>query len=255
MSALARLASLLQPGAEEGAKAMRASTDIDSVLARMEAASKGRKAGRLSEDHQLEAVRRFWGSPEIRSFRDAYLLSWSLCLPHRPGGPCILEDLPKLRAVLAGIDGWQSKPNAFRRCYQGLVKSYFVYDAHAEHADAGGRSNWRVLRTYLAERNNHIKDERLNPDWVDTAVGNRHLFGDQPCEPYVDALLREDRAAIDHLCAQLSIDKASWFLRELVLAQVKGATRLGNAQFQGPLPRSRSTTLAARSSRSRGSSP
>ncbi|MDM4765981.1 EH signature domain-containing protein [Pelomonas sp. SE-A7] len=237
MNALAHLAALLSPAVQAGARDMPPSTAIDAVIAEMEAKSKSRRGGHVVDDHLLDAVKRFWQSQEIQSFRDAYMLSWGLCLPHQPLGPCVLEDRPRLQKVLDGVDEWRVKPSAYRRCYQGLVKSYFTYDALAESTPRAGRNNWRLLRDYLQERNGLIRDKSLNPEWVDTAVGNRLLFGDQPCEPYVDALLRGDSGAIDHLCEQLGINKASWFLRELVLAQVKGATSLGNGQFQALLPR------------------
>jgi hypothetical protein len=237
MSSLQHLAALLLPAVQEGARAMPQSTAIDGVIAQMEERSKSRKVGHLVHDHLLEAVKRFWQSQELQSFRDAYMLSWGLCLPYRLDGPCVLEDRPRLQVVLDGVDSWSKRPSAFRRCYQGLVKSYFTYDGLADHASFSGRNNWRVLRDYLRERSGLIKDDSPSPEWVDTAVGNRQLFGEQPCTPYVDALLRGDSGAIDHLCEQLGINKASWFLRELVLAQVKGATHLGNVQFQAILPR------------------
>lgn len=232
MSALKHLASILGTAIQEGAKRMTPNSDIDAVIAQMEARSKSRKGAQISEDRQMEAVRRFWQSQEVQSFRDAYLLSWSLCLPHRPQGPCVMEDRPRLEKVLEGVDGWRGKPSAYRRCYQGLIKSYFTYDALAETTSRAGRNNWHILRQYLRDRNHLIKDHSPCSQWVDTAVGNRHLFGEQPCEPYVDALLRGDVGILEHLCEQLGISKASWFLRELVLTQVRGATRLPNAQFQ-----------------------
>lgn len=237
MSALDHLASLLRPAVQEGAKTMTPSRGIDEAIAAMEARTKSRKGSALSEDYQLETLRHFWQSQEVKSFRDAYLLSWSLCLPHRPQGACVMEDRPRLERVLEGVDAWVSRPSAYRRCYQGLVKSYFTYDAIADGTALTGRENWVLLREYLHERNRLIKDRNLNPEWVDTAVENKRLFGEQPCEPYVDALLRDDTGYIEHLCEQLGIGKASWFLRELVLAQVKGATRLNHTQFQALLPR------------------
>lgn len=210
---------------------------MDDVLAEMAARAKSKTTRPVSEDHQLEAVRRFWGSQEVPSFRDAYLLSWGLCLPHRPMGPCIIEDRSLLQRVLDGVDNWNVQPRAYRRCYQGLVKSYFTYDALSDSASLAGRSNWKLLRDYLRDRNGLIRDDRVHPEWVDTVIGNRQLFGDNPCGPYVDALLGGDVGAIDHLCEQLGIDKASWFLRELVLAQVRSAAHLGHEPFKAFLPR------------------
>ncbi len=237
MNPLDHLALLLRPAAKEGAWALPPNTGIDKLLTEMVASSKGRKSGQLAEDQQLEAVRRFWDSQEVKSFREAYLLSWSLSLPHRPHEACIIEDRSRLKRVLDGVDGWQSRPSAYRRCYQGLVKSYFTYDVRLDNVTPTARNNWRLLRDYLYERNPVIRDRQLSPEWVETAIGNRQLFGETPCEPYVDALLCGDSGSIDHLCEQLGINKASWFLRDLVLAQVTGATQLSNDRFQELLPR------------------
>ena len=237
MSPLDHLASLLRTGTEEGSRALAVSSEIDTVLARIRERTRGSARQTLSEDQQLDAVRRFWQSQEVASFRDAYLLSWGLCLPYKPSGPCVLEDRPRLEAVLDGVDSWSERPSAFRRCYQGLTKSYFTYDAFGDNAPAAARNNWKLLREYLHDKNSLIKDKQVNPDWVDTAIGNRQLFGENPCAPYVDELLRGDASAIDHLCEELGIAKASWFLRELVLAQIRGATQLSDSQFKGLLPR------------------
>jgi hypothetical protein len=237
MSPLEHLASLLRPAVHEAAKGVATGSGIDKLLSEMQARAKGKRGEHVAEDQQLQAVRRFWDSQEVKSFRDAYLLAWSLTVPHRPAGACILDDRGRLEKVLDGIDGWQGRPSAYRRCYQGLVKSYFTYDAHEEHAPDATLKNWRLLRDYLAQRNEFIKDERVNPEWVELALSNQQLFGERPCELHVDALLRGDASAIDHLCEQLGINKASWFLRELVLAQVKGATALNNGKFQDLIPR------------------
>jgi hypothetical protein len=237
MSALNYLATLLRPAVEEGTRAMASPSGIDAIIADMSAKAKSRKSGQVVDDHLQHAVRQFWESQEIKSFRDAYMLSWGLCLPHRPLGACVLEERSLLQKVLDGVDSWRLKPSAYRRCYQGLVKSYFTYDAFAKGVSGTGRHNWGLLRDYLHERNSLIKDKSLHPEWIDTAVSHRQLFSEQPCMPYVEALLRGDNSAIDHLCEQLGINKASWFLRELVLTQIQGATELGHAEFQALLPR------------------
>jgi hypothetical protein len=252
MNPLEHLASLLRPATQEAQRPVPSAASIDAVLDEMRARSRGHSAGEISSDHQLEAVRRFWDSQEVKSFRDAYLLSASLCVPHRSGGECILEDEPRFQRVLDGADEFRANPRAYRRCYQGLVKSYFNYDGFGVKTSPAGRENWLSLRDYLDDRNLLIKGEQHNPEWVDTAIGNRELFAENPCEPYVGALLRGDSGVIDHLCEQLGITKASWFLRELVLAQVEGATLLGNFQFQELLPRLLSLLSANEVLRDRG---
>jgi hypothetical protein len=237
MSALAHLAMMLRPALEEGARAMAASKDIDVLLSDMKAKAKSNGAGSISEDRQLDAVRRYWESQQVRSFGDARLLSYGLCVPHRKDGPCVLEDRPRLRGVLDAVDTWTARPSLYRRCYQGLVRSYFTYDALGDNVQPTAKNNWKLLREYLHDRNGSITDKVINPEWVATANDNRPLFSEEPCSPYVDALLRGDVGAIEHLCEQLGIAQTSWFMRELVLAQIRGATDLGNAQFQALLPR------------------
>lgn len=236
MSELDFLASLLGSASKDAVKPMTASSGIDQLLRVMEQRSKARPNGLPPDDHQLAAVRQFWNSQEIRSFRDACLLSSGLVIPHQPDGPCILEDRTRLQRVLDGVDVLQDRPSRYRRCYQGLVRSYFSYDALDDSTAPSARNNWRLLREYLHERNPRIRAGALNPTWVDSALNNRGVFGDKPCEPYVAALLRGDTSAIDQLCEHLGISKASWFLRELVMAQVEGATRLGDRQFKELLP-------------------
>jgi EH_Signature domain len=237
MNPLDHLAALLRPGTEEGARTMTVSSKIDTVLTEMRKHSKGYGGSVHSEDRLLDAVRRFWQSQDVASFRDAYLLSWGLCLPHRPGGPCVLEDQLRFQAVLNSVDGWSLRPSAFRRCYQGLVKSYFTYDARAESASAVARNNWKMLRDYLRDKNALIRDKQANPNWVVTAIGNQQLFGERPCDPYIDTLLKGDVGVIDHLSEELGIAKASWFPQELILAQIRSATQVGNVQFQAIVPR------------------
>ncbi len=237
MSALSSLAALLAPAIDVGARPMPLHDGIDDVIGKMEARVRGRGSGKVPEDIQLDAVRRFWQSQEVQGFRDAYLLSWGLCLPHRPQGDCILEDRPRLQRVLDGVDDWQNQPRYFRRCYQGLIKCYFTYDVFGESSPMAGRDNWKLLRDYLKGNVSHIRDSRSNPDWVETASGNQQLFGDRPCESYAKPLLQGDSSAIERLCGHLGIDKASWFLRELVLAQVNKATQFTDEWFQPLLPR------------------
>lgn len=237
MSALNQLASLLLPGSELGARPVKANAVIDRVLAEMVARAKSGQWSGGPEDHQLHAVRQFWERQELSTFKDTYLLSWGLCIPHIQRGPCVLEDRSRFRLVLDGVETFRTKPSAFRRCYQGLVKSYFTYDAMHPDCNVVGQNNWNVLREYLGERTSDIRDRHLNPEWVATALENTQLFSANPCEPYVEALLRGDASTVDRLCEQLGIAKASWFMRQLVLSQVQSATKLGNQEFQSLMRR------------------
>lgn len=237
MSALNYLASLLQSSVGEDTLSIRPGAEIDVLLEELKARAKSGAGREPVHDHQLDAVRRFWQSQEVPTFRDAYLLSFGLCIPHRPQGECVMEDRPRLQNVLDSVDSYINRTASYRRCYQGLAKSYFTYDVDAREAAPSARRNWLTLRDYLHDRNSKIRDSRASPSWVDTAIENGQLFGESPCTRYVSELLRGDSSHIDHICEQLQIGKESWFLRQLVLTQVEGATKLGDDEFASLLPR------------------
>ena len=237
MTALSYLASLLEVGSREGARAMTPVRTIDTVLAQMQDRAKSAAHHPIPADQVLEAVRRYWVSGYLENFRLAYLLSWGLCLPHRPGSPCLLEHRARLTAFLHDVGGLAVKPRAFRRCYQGMMKCYFTYDAFAPTVPVEVRQNWAALREFLEKHNECIRDTHANPAWVATAIGSKHLFGHHPCEPHVQAVLSGDTGPLDLLSQELGISKASWFPRELVLAQIRGATQLADAQFLALMPR------------------
>lgn len=239
MSALDRLAGLLRGSAGTGARPLPEDISIDSVITGLQRHAKAGTSASVPEDLQQQAVRRFWESQQLDSLKEARLVSFGLCVPSRPSGPCIMEDRQRFQAVLdnrTGVDQWVADPRWYRRCYQGLVRSYFTYDPQSEKAPAVGRQNWGDLRDYLNERTRSIVDEKANPDWVTTAVGHRQVFTEEPCSPYAAAVLNGDTGTVDYLCEQLGVIKASWFLRELVLAQIREATKLGHERFKERIP-------------------
>jgi hypothetical protein len=240
MTALDRLSGLLRGSLRAAERPFPHSDDLDPVIAGLQRHNKSGTGAHVPEDLQQVAVRKFWETQRFETLKDARLVSFGMCVPSRPSGPCIMEDRQRFQAVLdkqAGVDQWVGEPRWYRRCYQGLVRSYFTYDAKVEHAPAVGKRNWGDLRDYLHDRTRSIVDKQVNPDWVTTAVGNRQLFGDDPCAPYAAEVLSGDTSKIDRLCGQLGVVKSSWFLRELVLAQVRQATKLSHERFNDLIPR------------------
>jgi hypothetical protein len=240
MNSLAQLASLLGSAGRGGNRPMPATGDIDRVLESLQQSAKLGSSSHVPQDLQLQAVQTFWQTQRVETLRDARLVSFGMCLPHSPDDPCVMEDAQRFDALLDGIDQWLAEPRWFRRCYQGLLRSYFGYDAHTPGTPAVARRNWARLRDYLRERAPRITDQaddrHAEPAWVTTVLRSGHLFTDAPCETYAAALLRGDSGAVNLLCDQLGIGQASWFLRELVHAQVKASTRLGHEEFCAVMP-------------------
>lgn len=235
MTALERLSGLLRGSLRAAERPFPETDDLDPIIAGLQKHNKAGTGSSVPDDLQQAAVRKFWDTQRFETLRDARLVSFGMCVPSRPSGPCIMEDRQRFQAVLdnqTGVDQWVDEPRWYRRCYQGLVRSYFTYDTKVAQAPTAGKQNWGDLRDYLSERTRNIVDKKVNPDWVTTAVGNRQLFGEDPCAPYAADVLSGDTSRIDHLCEQLGVVKSSWFLRELVLAQVREATKLNHERFK-----------------------
>jgi EH_Signature domain len=233
-----RVAQALEPLKDEpGASGEPApGVDMDQVIAtlRQQARSAGETHAPL--ELQSQAVHRFWQAQRLDTLKDARLVSFGICLLHEPDGHSIIEDSERLSSLLNGVDQWLNEPRWFRRCYQGLLRSYFAYDAKAADVRSVARQNWERLRQYLLDRVQKVVDQDTNPDWVKTIISAPHLFADTPCMPYAAATLQGDNRAVDLLCAQLGVPPESWFLRELVLAQVKASTGLSGEAFVAMLP-------------------
>lgn len=238
-SALGFLSTLLQDGSNIGKHEIPDRSGIDGLLQLMLSTTRGRKSFSAPESQQAEAIRRFWPHQSVDTFRDLYLLSWGLCIPHRTSGECVLESERHLERVLSYVDDYQSRPAAFRRCYQGLVKGYFQYSYRSrdeEKRDAA-RRNWPMLREFLEDRIQFIGTERVNPTWVQTAQENRALFGADPCARFIDGLLQGDSSVVDHVCEQLQISQSSWFQERLVMGQIRTAASKDDSLFLELLPR------------------
>src|SRR5207247_2303271 len=118
-----------------------------------------------------------------------------------------------------------------------LMTNYFGYDVHRPETPAPGRENWTTLRQYLADRLKNITEGGVNPDWVTSAVEHNQVFGETPCDPYAAGMLRGETEVVDQLRRNLGIDDSSWFVRELVLAQIDVAVKDGDRNFEDLLPR------------------
>jgi hypothetical protein len=240
MKALDLLAQLLRGSLDVADRPFPVADNFGSIIAALQRHNKTGCGNCIPDDLQHAAVRNFWDSRRFDTLKDARLVSFGMCLPVRNSGPCIMEDRQRFAAVLdakTGVDQWIDDPRWYRRCYQGLMRSYFMYDANSMQASAVAKENWADLRCYLNKRTQNIVDKKVNPDWVTTVRENCQLFSEAPCSPYAEQVLSEDTTKIDQLCEQLGISKASWFLRDLVLAQVRQATRYGHNQFKELIPR------------------
>lgn len=214
------LFKLLNQANNQGAGPMRQCTEIDRVLAELEKRARSGGSNYEPRDLQVEAVKKFWEMGEFTSLKEARLVSFGLAVRPWNDRRCLMEEPERFGVVLTRLREWESSPRQFRKCYQGLVRSYFDYDGLGRDVPATGQRNWRQLRTYLGDKAQLIKDATINPDWVGCVLENKALFSETPCAAYAQDLLdgREDK--VRRIRELLGITDASWFTRELVLSQI-----------------------------------
>jgi hypothetical protein len=210
---------------------MRPCTAIDEVNAQLETRVRSGGSNYEPRDLQVEAVKNFWETQKFESLREARLVSFGLAVRPWNDRRCVMEEPDRFGAVLSGLREWEDSPRQFRKCYQGLVRSYFDYDGLGREVPAVGKQNWHRLQSYLGEKSRLIQDATINPDWVGCTLDNRGLFSETPCAAYGQDLLdgREDK--VKHVRELLGISDASWFTRELVLSQIARACGLDHATF------------------------
>ncbi len=180
----------------------------------------------------LEAVRR---AGRAESFKDLKYACLGCTLRSAGDGWCLIEDARRFPRVLKQVDQQRDEPRRFRRCYQGLMSGYFEY-AGGSTDNRAGRKNWQSLRAFLNDRLPLIRTASPTPEWTAVLAEHRGLFTDKPCVRYGAALLEGRRAEVDQLRNTLGITESSWFLTELVMAQIEAAAALGEARFAELLP-------------------
>ncbi len=234
MNSVTHLARLLVlPAAPE---VVEPDVALDDLIERLRKKARAGSDCREPVDRQREVLRRFWDTSRVETLREARLLAFGLGLPAGPEGGSVLADTSHLDALLHAADGWLANPRWFRRCYQGLLWSYFNHDRSHERESPTLFKNWLKLRDYLQRRASATLDPQTNPDWVHTVQAHPTLFGEAPCTDFVAPLLDGDRTGLEDLCERFGIGESSWFLRDLLEAQVRAATRCDHAGFRAALP-------------------
>ncbi len=217
--------------------AFRESDALDKALVEIRKRSNGSGHNAVPVDALMSAVQKFWDDGVIETFRDAYLLTHGMWLPHRPNGRCILDDETRFPRILASVDEYSGTPPAYRRCYQGLMQSYFKFDPRRDNCPPEGRKNWAQLRAYLQTNSQRNVHGVTNPPWVQGVQDNLNLFSDRPCDRYVEPLLRGDRAEVERIVALIGIGESTWFQDELIFSQIRLAATKSDKEFKSLLPR------------------
>lgn len=236
VNSLATLRRSLLQRSEDGPQLVTPSIFGDTLDALLDSA-RSMGGGLVSSDAALNAVQAFWKSKRITTFKDTRLVAFSLALPVGDAGESILDDIALFGYAMKTVDDWRARPQLFRRCYHGLVKSYFDYDAARSIPSLSGQSNWISLREYLRKHvTNLAVDQQTCPEWVLAVQDHSEVFTEDPFNRLGSIALKGEQHRISELKSQLLIGDSSWFSRELFFAKLRAACQLSDADFVARLP-------------------
>ncbi len=142
----------------------------------------------------------------------------------------IIEEPKLFIAIMDAVEYLISEPRKFRRCYQGLLKTYFRYPGHL--VEAKGRKNWLLLRDFLFKHCHSLQKHKPALEWIQFLDEHKNLLCEAPCKRYGKALLDGDVSPIEELKDRLGIDDDTWVMQELILAPIQASTELSDDHFK-----------------------
>ncbi len=194
---------------------------------------RGAGGGAPSRDRLREAVALFRASREIPNLMFARAVCFGACEKFDRLEPPLIEEGSAFPELLDRIDAaYRPEPRPFRRCYRGLLHSYFTYDGDTPETSAAGRKNWTLLRDYLRDRRYATESEGTQPEWLEFLGEHPNLVTDDPASRYAAELLHGNKEALEKIKVSLDVSDKSWLMRRLVLAQIRAATRTSDREFK-----------------------
>ncbi len=141
----------------------------------------GSSEGRPSEDVLIKAIRKFETKGDTDTFTELKYVCYGAETPVGPKKYRLIEDKKTFELLLKAVEKRNSKQ--LRRCFQGLLSSYFRFDPK-EPTNQQGSENWAQLKGFLKKKLSPIyqssKERGVIPDWL-RALWVKRLYGRWVC--------------------------------------------------------------------------
>lgn len=188
------------------------------------------------QDRILQAINSFLRSNQLESTSQARLVSWGLAVSHGHANP-LLECKEPFAQFMKVINEFQNANVLLTQAWRGLLSSYLRYPGLYSENNIGS-TNWCQLRNFLKETFPiHLQGRQHKPTWMVTLEKNINILDENPCDRYATAMLDDDTAMVEEIKGTLAIPESSWFVAELINAQVTLACSYGDQQFKQYLTR------------------
>lgn len=182
----------------------------------------------------LEAFRRQGGADGF-SPRQLKYVCHGVAVPLDRGRWSLAGQPPLLEGFVKHVKSRQGEALTFRRCYQGLLGSYFAMER--QEAGSPAWKAWDRLRVFLkAELPTVAEGTRRaghEPQWLNMLRRHDNLLSEQDrCRRYSEGLMRDDAGELRAVCEALGIQSTSWVWDEALLAYVQAVAARDERGFK-----------------------
>lgn len=124
------------------------------------------------------------------------------------GGRRMIEEDVLFTNLLRQVDAYADDSRRYRKCYRGLLASYFGYPMLSRAGTVPGRANWEKLRAYLVANLPRLSLPEPMPQWVETLSQHRRLLDADLLA--IRRAYAEEPARLTQIAAILGIPASSW---------------------------------------------
>lgn len=190
-------------------------------------------------ENQLQiALSQFVHHKKIQSFNQLKYIAYGCVVPIGDEIWRLIDNKKLFPAFLKIIHQEKSKTKQFRRCYQGLLSSYFEFERNLDHPGEAEK-HWGRLRDYLyqelAELHNATEQRGLVPDWLQTLLEHKNLLTTDPCTRYAEALAENNTGELQGVALNLGIPRNSWVWEEAFMAHIEWVCTSDDDIYKGRL--------------------
>jgi hypothetical protein len=137
----------------------------------------------------------------------------------------LIEDQTFFDLLLGFVRDLKPWPRRLRKCYQGLMHSYFSYPILDKGAAKGG-DNWLRLRKFLAEHLGLALSAEPQPTWLRALHEHRNLLADNPCDRYAPQLMNGDFSELVAATGGIGLSTSSWVWQEAIISHTQRVCKL-----------------------------
>lgn len=238
-SSLLALQSRLHNALESGLRFQEWGSPAEMTKAYTSVKARFDTAGVNQNDRSIgKALLTFLDTGDLSNFIELKYACYGISARVGRQGWCLIEDAERFPAFLRRVDKEMENPRRFRKCYQGLMHSYFSYGIFDDPPESAA-VNWQKLQGYLRDRLSVALSASNMPSWLKSLSDHQNLLSDKPCERYSSALLRADTSEVSAATEGVGIAPTSWVWQESMrahtLAVVKKSDDADYKSYMDPL--------------------